>query len=417
MALSKMRRALAPAFLFAALAVTFMGAARAQSPVASGTEATKASCPDAKVFGKNLITGICWQSMFPILLGDFPLGNNSNGEPPYHGRYRGLLDIPGACSCRSGNNPLQPATVGFTVSLFMPAKLIEATRRPYCSPSLGGMQFKGLSALFGERGISGGISGDSSKRASMGGFYSWNLYSFPILQMMRVLDFPQCVTEDRVDMDLLQTSVLYPNWYNSELAAFLNPEVSLLTHPGALLGMPVSAALANINTRLARETDDKIFWAAGSWGMLIPFTGSMPGAAGFVTAHSLANTRAMAMLSRVGFLKSTAGNHASGKCERQAMPIFQKSQFKYAMLFPVSEAKGMPMPKPGDPDAQGPPQPVRTGGREIDFNFLTGRGCSHNIGKNEMLWGSWRQRPITGEDAVTMVFQWVDCCVGAVVGR
>ena len=369
-------------------------------------------CPDAKVFGGGLITGLCWSSMFPIIIGDFPISKVTDAHLAYHGRYRGVGGLNGFCSCKKSDNPLAGRTIGFTVSMYMPAKLIEVTRRPYCSPTLGGMQFQGLSALFGKRGISGGISGNSAKREQLGGFYSWNLYTFPILQMMRVLDFPQCTADENPDMDLIQSSVLYPNWYNSELAAFLNPEVSLLTHPAGLLAMPVSAALANINTTTARQIDDKMFWVAGSWGMLVPFTGHMPGSAGFVTSHSLANTRAMAMLSRIGFLKSTAGDHASGKCNRQPMPLFQKSQFKYAMVFPVGESKGMP--SADQANAQGTRPTTATGGREIDFNFLTGRGCSHNIGQNEMLWGSWRQRPVTGEDAVTLVFQWMDCCVGVV---
>lgn len=370
-------------------------------------------CPDAKIFGANLITGICWSSMFPIIVGNFPIAKNSNSLE-YHARHRGAGGIPGICACKTkqGSIPGLPGvSVGFVVSMYLPAKLIEATRRPYCSPTLGGMQFTGLHALFGKRGITGGISGNSSKGSAMGGFYSWNLYTFPILQMMRVMDFPQCTADENPDMDLIQSSVLYPNWYNSELAAFLNPEVSLLTHPASLLAMPFSSALSNINTTSARKVDDTMFWAAGSWGMLVPFTGNIQGSAGFVTGSSLASTRALAMLSRIGFLKSTAGDHASGRCERQPMPLFQKSQFRYAMVFPIPEAKGMRSPSS---PLESTRQSLSTGGREVDFNYLTGSSCSHNIGKNEMLWGSWRQRPVTGEDAVTMIFQWIDCCIGAV---
>lgn len=373
------------------------------------------ACPDAKVFGKNLISGICWSSMFPIYFSNVQYGGN--GQPGYHDRYTGMYGFP-ICSCR-GNNALDGATWGFPISFYMPAKLIEVTRRPYCSPTLGGAQFKGLSAAFGPRGILGGVNSSGSSRNRRGGFYNWNLFSFPILQMMQVLNFPKCVTEDRLDLDLLQSSVVYPNWYNAEIAAFLNPELSLFTNPAAFLAMPLSSALANLNTESGNKIDDTMYWVAGSWGMLLPFTGDIPGVSGFVTGHSLVNTRALAMLSRIGFLKSTAGaGHAGGRCERQPMPLLQKSQFKYAMLFPVPESKGLPTDNPvtGASTAVGPRQPFAAGGREIDFTALNGNRCSHNIGKSEMLWGSWRQRPATGEDAVTLIFQWVDCCVGKSIG-
>lgn len=360
------------------------------------------SCPDAKIFGARLITDICWESFFPLMIAGRKAINSRDGSFPYHGRFASGAALAG-CRCQTSGSLI--GTVGVPLGFYMPAKLIEVTKRPACSPTLGGAKLDGLQSIFGKRAIMGGMSGSNADRlGKTGGFYHWNYFSFPILQMLQILDLPTCLPDSRVDLDLIQSSIVYPNWGNGELAAFLNPEMSLLTSTAGLAAMPISAGLANTLTETTAKIDDNLFWVAGSWGMIPPFTGAI-NRVGPVTGHSLTNVRAMAMLSRIGLLRSMAGKHASGKCEKQLMPIFQKSQFKYSMLFPVPEAKG----------AVSSNQPFASNasnGREVDFVALDGTRCAHNIGKSEMLWGSWRQRPATGEDYVTLVWQWVDCCLG-----
>jgi conjugal transfer pilus assembly protein TraU len=112
------------------------------------------------------------------------------------------------------------------------------------------------------------------------------------------------------------------------------------------------------------------------------------------------------MLARLGMLQQTVGNDAL--CGAQQMPILKKSQYMLQMLYPVPQSTG------GSPAAPPPPRDSTNGGtqvEEIDLSAMSDR-CTTAIGESTLKAMEYRMRPATGEDAVFLLWQWVDCCVG-----
>ena len=79
----------------------------------------------------NPITDVCWKCIFPIKLGGIPLAtlgmeDGTNDDPPL------------ICAC-----PEPPPVfyrIGLGISFWEPARVAEAVRTPFCSPTLGGEQ-------------------------------------------------------------------------------------------------------------------------------------------------------------------------------------------------------------------------------------------------------------------------------------
>jgi conjugal transfer pilus assembly protein TraU len=354
-------------------------------------------CPDNTGFLGQLITGICWGAIFPVRLGGVSVYAGQNGRYPSGAASRPL------CLC---GNPLngEPLTIGFTLGFWKPAKIMEVVRHPYCMPMLGGIQLSSSAATAGgERTIGGGMAGENVTDNRNSGFYNWNYYTFPLLMMLDILDAPGCSPGEAVDLDLLGSSAFYPNWYDNDLSFFVNPEIALYSNPIALSAQPIDCAVAS-----AGEPIDAFHWVSGCWGAVFPLNGHISVNSSPVGYSSLLAHRGMAMMSRLGMHRRTMGNDAI--CEKQIEPIFQKSQYKMQMLFPIPEAKGQsPQPfRPGDSSNGGTQVP------EIDPAATISSGCTHPIGKSTMLWGEWRTRPATGEDYSYLVWQWTDCCFGKV---
>ena len=93
----------------------------------SNITASKLLCPDAGIWGEELITGVCWTCLFPVrLFGTINLFGDSSDIPDQ------AADQP-ICMC-SGNGGMPK--LGITAGAWLPARLIEIVRKPYCSPVL-----------------------------------------------------------------------------------------------------------------------------------------------------------------------------------------------------------------------------------------------------------------------------------------
>ena len=317
-------------------------------------------CPDANLWGAKLITDICWSCLFPIrLMGVVQLGA---GNVPPDSTDQAI------CFC---DGELGIPDIGFTVGMWAPARLIEIVRKPYCSPSLGGVT---LNESFRLWGMKDGADGQSSSNQ----FYNFHYFAFPLYEILELIVTPECNAGGFSDFDLMYLSEIDPTWVEDELAVFTNPEVAVAANPLLQAACPADCAAATFDAPI-----DRLWWCAGCWGNLYPFTGNVPSGGSPPRVSSLLSTRAVAALHRRGLAWRTVGDDAL--CGGSLYPMMPKSQYRMSMLFPIAEADNR-IRSPA-PSTSGP-----TGVADIDE-------------------GEWRNIPAVGEDFVYMLWRWTDCCV------
>ncbi len=277
-----------------------------------------------------------------------------------------LIDTPDgasskvACMCSDNNGVPQ---FGLPMGLWMPARLVEVTRVPYCSPSLGGIRLKSSARLLGGQRSN---AGDTD-----GTFMNYHYFYFPLMSMLNLFLVPECRGDGFSDFDLGYLSELDPSWNDDELSFYLAPESAIFANPIAM-----SACVADAVMSTAGRPIESMYWCAGTWGNMYPLTGNVGADASPVRTASLITTRALAALHRRGLARKTMGDDAL--CGSSLHPMIPKSQYRFSQLFPMAEADG---------------------------------SCCHNIGASTFTWGEWRTKPGNGEDFVNLVWRYTDCCV------
>lgn len=360
----------------------------------------KITCPDARVLGAGLFTGVCWSCLFPIRLFGVNAFDPDNSSPPEGANSQPL------CFCPGGDGQLP--TMGFSLGFWQPVFLLEATRRPMCFPSMMGITMGDGSIPLFQKPFGGNQAFESESSTDQSGFYNAHLLAFPLLIILDLLHVPRCHPFKFTDLDILVFSEIFPNWNNPLLSAILNPEAILFANPIGLAAQPLEcgAMLAGGKPR------DNLFWSAGCWGLMVPFTGGESPNTSSVRVSSLTTARFLSMLGRLRLTERTTGSDAL--CEPKKTVIMKKSQYKFQMMFPINESKGPPR-SDGD---HGTSDNGTFGGvqvPEVDPSVFMDT-CCHFTGKHTFQWGEWRTRPGTGEDFVYLVWQWVDCCIGALPG-
>jgi conjugal transfer pilus assembly protein TraU len=191
-------------------------------------------------------------------------------------------------------------------------------------------------------------------------------------------------------------SEIDPTWSEDELSIFTQPEVAVASNPLLQATCPVDCAAATFSGPV-----DRMWWCAGCWGNLYPFTGNVPSGGSPPRVSSLLATRALAALHRRGLAWRTTGNDVV--CGGDIYPMIPKQQYRMSMMFPIPEASNaLRRPTPATRGGTGNPQ--------IDEYEWTQK-CCHAIGVPTFLWGEWRNIPAVGEDFVYLLWRWTDCCV------
>ena len=312
--------------------------------------AADAACPDAELFSGKLISDVCWACLFPVRIAGLSMFGGAVPE----GAASGVL-----CRC---NDALGVPHPGFTVGLWEPARLVELVHAPRCSPALGGIRLP-----MGSRRLMG-TAGQAEYDAADTAFYNYHWYAFPLLILLDLFWDDRCNPDGYTDFDVLYLSELDPTWNHDELAFFTSPEAAWLANPVAL-----SACLADAAAATAGTPIDALFWCAGSWGNLYPFTGRGPTLGARTRESSLAGARSLAALHRRGLARRTMGTDAL--CESPIAPFLPKSQYKLSMFYPLPETQR-----------------------------------AHVIGESPLRWGEWRNIPAIGEDHLYLLWRWNDCC-------
>ncbi len=309
----------------------------------------------AKCVGRfvNPLTDICWSCLFPITIGGMRV--SASGE-----------DTPNAkqlvCSC---SRPIP--RIGVPISFWEPVRMVDVTRTPYCLVNMGGMQMMNP-GVKGHGGVDNAHATENTSRMR-NSFYQVHWYMYPVLFWLELLvDF---VCMEKGDVDLAYITEIDPMWNDDETSFIINPEAALFANPIAQAACAADCLMASTGFGA-----DPLFWCAGCQGSMYPFTGSIPAHVGGVQASLLALERMIAKLHREGLLWGTMGKEAY--CDRYPMPIIKKTQYKTQMLFPIPS---------------------------------TGSKQCYPLGRSEVLWGSGKEFPYTGEDFGYLIWRKRSCCL------
>ena len=209
--------------------------------------AEKLLCPDADFWGKKMLTGVCWSCLFPIRLLGLTIFDDSNDIPD------GATEK-SFCTC-DGDHGLP--RLGVTGGAWLPARLIEVVRKPYCSPIMGGISFNSGVRLWGGHKETEGDATDKT-------FFNYHYWAFPLYAILELFVQNNCNAGGLRNLDMMYMSELDPTWNVDELAFFMNPEAVVFANP-----LAVAACMADCATTTVSMPSTSLFWCAGCWGNLV----------------------------------------------------------------------------------------------------------------------------------------------------
>ena len=364
--------------------MVFQSSALAATGDVTTTESTQAInaekllCPDADFWGKKMLTGVCWTCLFPVRLLGATIFDDSDDLP------EGVTEK-SFCTCDSNEGiPM----LGVTAGAWLPARLIEVVRKPYCSPILGGTSLNTSVRLWGGRKE---VEGDGSDKT----YYNYHYWAFPLYAILDLFVQSNCNAGGLRNLDMMYMSELDPTWNVDELAFFMNPEAVVFANP-----LAVAACTVDCATTTASKPMTSLFWCAGCWGNLYPFTGNIASDASAPRDTSLLTARVLAGLHRRLLAHKTYGDDAL--CSGQKYPMIPKQQYKLSTIFPLAEAK---------PEKAMVTTTDSNGVTSTVEKVLPGENCCHWLGESTFKWGEHRTIPGTGEDYVYLIWRYTDCCL------
>lgn len=335
-------------------------------------------CPNSEILSGKMITGICWKCMLPMrVLGasikktvDLGLPEDSNTKP--------------ACTCAKLKDGEVQASMGISAGLWLPARIYEIVKQPFCSPFLNGTVIGKSSNTLDADGENSGISsidmGGSRQKFTMepGEItrYQVHAFAFPVLTMLQFVTEMNCLEGyASVDMVAAPTEFL-PNWNDEELSLILAPES--IVFGNALVQM--SGGIDCVSSTAGYPLSD-MFYVAGCWGLTYPLSGNISDPIDPIKETSLLMAKHILYQHRIGLYRRTFGTDAM--CEDKPYEYTTpKSQYKFSALYPVADA---------DADE--------------------GQKCCHSMGMHQWRWGLGNMLPGTGEDFVILEFNYHDCCL------
>jgi len=293
-------------------------------------------CEDPDLFASALSDAFCFDCYFPIRIAGVPMGE---GVIP-NGVTEEVI-----CDCGG------PFEVGVTVGSWHPTKVIEVTTTPACSSN---------TPLLGSLGMS---DQDTSHPA----FFNVHIFPFPN-PLADPFGATPCAGID--NPPVMYLSEWDPTWNHENLALLLAPEGGVVGLPGALETCSVDIVAANRGEAL-----DSLFWCAGSWGSLYPFSGMMRSASTLdPMLTSLSAIRSIALLHRLGLSMRTVGDDVL--CGGVPDPFIQKSQYRMSLVYPKTETNS-----------------------------------HHAVGESSLQWVKGRMPTAPEGRHVYQLWQWEDCCL------
>ncbi|OZG32428.1 conjugal transfer pilus assembly protein TraU [Rickettsia endosymbiont of Culicoides newsteadi] len=309
----------------------------------------------------NPITDICWSCLLPISIGGFNIGKGSSPKKRDTKNPSSPL-----CLCTKGNVPIPGIAVGF----WEPVRLVDITRTPYCMVNLGG-----LSLGTDLRKVSSYARGYGDHHAHRS-FYHVHYYIYPLIYWLELITDFICLEQSSFDVGYI--SELDVAWNDEKLQTLLNPEVFLFGNHLAQAACSIDCAASTVD--LPR---DEMFWCAGCWGNIYPFSGANSDHVGGIQSSSLYATRILAKMHRIGLAQETSTSQNTSPigggelCRKSRALKIKKSQYKLQMVNPVSTSSGI--------------------------------GC-FPLGLSDMLYSAFKEYPYDGQDFGYLIFRKVNCC-------
>lgn len=314
-------------------------------------------CYDADVLSGKLISGVCWDCVYPVIISRAVIGGSD--RLPDGAADDTLL---GTCMCYDNNGVPE---FGVRTSLWEPVRLIELERMSGCMSVLNGVRFP-FSKL--NQGRQQKLSMSQGSGNSGGTYRHYHYYTFPLLYMTNMWVPENCNPGGYMDLDIMYFSEIDPTWNNDEIAFFTHPEAALIASPLGVISCIPDAFAANLGVPIT-----ELYWCAGSWGVIYPTSGNVLSREGIMLSTSLLATRAIYALHRRGLEWKSIGKDAM--CGGSLAPYMPKNQYRMQVFHPVAETED-----------------------------------NHVIGEMLYTWGLGRTIPATGEDPVYILWRWLDCC-------
>ena len=306
----------------------------------------------------NPITDYCWSCIFPIQFGGVKLmtqnqedNNSSPGGNPL-------------CICK------EQLKVGYKISFWEPARMVDVTRTPYCFVGLGGIEID-----FGIDAPAHAQKNTNGQRGSFA-FYQVHWYTNPLIFWLEVLLDNDCLEQGVFDLAYL--TEVDPLWGDSESTFIINPDVAVFSNP--LAKVACAADCIATTTGFPRN---ELFWCNGCQGSMYPLDGWVSGKVGAVQASSLLAARMTYKLHRELLMWGASGD--DGLCSYYPQPFMDKQSYKYSMLYPIPQTQ------------------------KIEDK------CCQPFGRSTAIWGSGKEYPYKGEDFSYQIYRKRDCCAGNVV--
>lgn len=316
--------------------------------------ASEVGCVDANIISGSLITDVCWDCVFPIKVAGVSLSGSKYKDRVPDGAAKRPF-----CMCWDNLGVPKP---GVSTSFWQPNRLAEYQRVSGCASVLNGIRFP-----FNR--LNQGTQNKAEERPNENKTYRhYHYYAFPVMLMLDIFVPGHCNPGAFQDLDVMYMSEVDPTWNADELAFFANPEAALVATPLAATACVPDAVAANLS-----EPIKELYWCAGSWGMLYPFTGNVLGRDGVLRTTSLMAARTLAALHRRGLEWLTVGDEVM--CGGEIAPFIPKNQYRFTLMYPTPETDD-----------------------------------SHVLGESDLLWGMGRVMPSVGEDPVYLLWRWLDCC-------
>jgi conjugal transfer pilus assembly protein TraU len=408
-------------------ASALLGAAQPVQAMSFPSTTSGMQCPDAG-FWNELIGGVCWSSVFPIMVAGSTMINRNNLAPA--NAYSGNP----ICKCAGDLKRAELPRVGVPIGYWQPSLMIETVSHPFCMPVLGGLYAggAGLNGVLFSGGVGGGGASYTGAHPNASGFWNVHQWTYPLVSMLNLLNVPNCGTGYN-GMNLLDLSEVQPQWNDDLTAELLWPESSVLSGPVGTFGA-VGECTAQMPPTKSQPIDS-MYWTAGCWGLLFPPDGIVSDTTDTIRASSLVAARFLSTEYRLGNGVSTMG--AATLCGPQYTAVLPKEQYRWQMIFPNNEGTSVPNATPvsaSDPTTTQPvpdsiPQQnmitsdnVNTSLSPVQINsalqqVTNGNTCTHWTGQSPLTWGEWLGQPGTGSNFVYLVFQWTDCCLGIIGGN
>lgn len=289
---------------------------------AACSTSAQAACTDKTMI--NPITDVAWDCIFPISVMGIA---QDYGEHPPDSTGTQML-----CSCPNARFPGDPG-LGFMVSFWEPARMIDTTSDPWCFPGLG-LDLGGSTASGGGMGYSG--SGRLSTHAANVAFQHYHYYIMPLWAVLNLFTDIPCISEEKT-FDLAMVSEARPDWGDDITAMQLYPETAVMASP-----MTALACVADAVAATAQRPIDALYWCMGAWGTTYPMTGHIT-VTDYVEANAGIAGKAMYVQARTALLADRAVNY----CHQTPMPIWIKSHWRIQQVDPVVDGRCRAIGYPG----------------------------------------------------------------------